>query len=54
MTQDFYREHLELNFDEKIFFHEPVNKYYDLLLMRNLAYESLQKFKAVQNPMKIN
>ena len=31
LVRDFYREHLELNFDEKIFFHEPVNKYFDLL-----------------------
>lgn len=30
-SNDFYREHLEKNFDDKIFFHEPVNKYYDLL-----------------------
>ena len=25
-TQDYYREYLEHNFDEKIFFHEPVKK----------------------------
>lgn len=37
-TQDFYREHLELNFDDKIFFHEPVNKFFDLLWVRKLCF----------------
>ncbi len=29
-----YREHLDLNFDDKIFFFEPVNKFFDLPLLR--------------------
>jgi hypothetical protein len=33
-----YREHLDLNFDDKIFFHEPVNKFFDLPLLRKLAW----------------
>ena len=34
-----YREHLALNFDDKIFFHEPVNKFYDLPYLRRCAWE---------------
>ena len=41
LTQEYYREYLELNFDDKIFFHEPVNKYFDLLWIRKLAWGSL-------------
>jgi len=47
LASDFYREHLQLNFDDKIFFHEPVNKYYDLLFIRNLALTAFDRFKAV-------
>ena len=54
LTQEYYREYLELNFDEKIFFHEPVNKYFDLLWVRKLAWNSLQRFKAIRNPLKMN
>ena len=54
LTQEYYREYLELNFDEKIFFHEPVNKYFDLLWVRKLAWTSLQRFKAIRNPLKMN
>ena len=32
-----YREHLDLNFNDKIFFHEPVNKFFDLPLTRSFA-----------------
>ena len=54
LTQEYYREYLELNFDDKIFFHEPVNKYFDLLWIRKLAWGSLQRFKAIRNPLKMN
>ena len=54
LTGNYYREHLELNFDDKIFFHEPVNKYYDLLWIRKLACSAFQRFKAVQNPLKMS
>ena len=53
-TQDYYREYLEHNFDEKIFFHEPVNKYFDLLWIRKLCFNSLKSFKQFQNPFKVN
>jgi hypothetical protein len=33
-----YREHLALNFEDKIFFHEPVNKFYDLPGMKKIAW----------------
>ena len=45
---------MQLNFDDKIFFHEPVNKYYDLLHVRKLAWNSLLRFKAVKNPIKMS
>lgn len=45
-----YREHLDLNFDDKIFFHEPVNKFFDLPLLRTLAWEQLMRVSHLQNP----
>ena len=53
-TKSFYREYVELNFDDKIFFHEPINKYYDLLWIRKLAWTNIQRFKKVQNPMSLS
>lgn len=38
-----YREHLSKNFEDKIFFFEPVNKFYDLLWVKRLAYKQLDK-----------
>ena len=40
-----YREHLAKNFEDKIFFFEPVNKFYDLLWVKRLAYRQLQAIK---------
>ena len=45
-----YREHMHLNFDEKIFFHEPVNKFFDLPWLRVLAYEQLRRLRNDMNP----
>ena len=36
-----YREHLEKNYEDKIFFFEPVNKFYDLLWIKKLAFSQL-------------
>jgi len=36
-----YREHLEKNFEDKIFFFEPLNKFYDLLWVKRLAFTQL-------------
>ena len=38
-----YREHLSKNFEDKIFFFEPVNKFYDLLWVKRLAYKQLDQ-----------
>jgi len=38
-----YREHTAKNFDDKIFFFEPINKYYDLLWLKRMAFHLLQK-----------
>ena len=46
-SKNFYREYVDLNFDDKIFFHEPINKYYDLMWVRKLAWTCLQRFKKV-------
>jgi len=42
-----YREHLKMNFDDKIFFHEPENKFFDLPMIRVLAWECLMRVKHV-------
>ena len=49
-----YREHLELNFDEKIFFHEPVNKFYDLPLVKKLALDAYKKVQHLQDPLSMS
>lgn len=46
-----YREHGELNFEAKIFFHEPLNKFYDLPMIKKIAWEQLNKLRAVQTPL---
>jgi len=45
-----YREHLNLNFDDKIFFHEPDNKFFDLPGVRVLAWEQLMRIRHLKNP----
>lgn len=37
-----YREHHDKNYDEKIFFYEPINKYYDLLWMKKMAFRLIK------------
>lgn len=34
-----YREHNAKNYDDKIFFFEPINKYFDLLWFKRMAFE---------------
>ena len=36
-----YRDHLSKNYEEKIFFFEPLNKFYDLLWVKRLAFKQL-------------
>jgi hypothetical protein len=36
-----YRDHLAKNYEDKIFFFEPVNKFYDLLWIKKLAFKQL-------------
>lgn len=38
-----YREHVKHNFDDKIFFFEPVNKFYDLVEVQQLAFEAFEQ-----------
>jgi hypothetical protein len=33
-----YREQNEKNYEEKIFLFEPINKYYDLLWLKRIAF----------------
>ena len=33
-----YRDHIEKNFEDKIFFFEPINKFFDLLWVKRLAF----------------
>ncbi len=37
-----YRDHLAKNYEDKIFFFEPVNKFYDLLWVKKLSFKQLQ------------
>jgi hypothetical protein len=39
LSRQFYREYMELNFEDKIFFHEPVNKFFDLLRVKKLVWD---------------
>jgi hypothetical protein len=34
-----YRDHLAKNYEDKIFFFEPINKFYDLLWVKRLAFQ---------------
>jgi hypothetical protein len=49
-----YREHKETNFDAKIFEYEPINKFYDLPLVKRLAFESLQKVRHLSDPLELS
>jgi hypothetical protein len=40
-----YREHLQMNFDDKIFFYEPDNKFFDLPQTRLLAWQQYLRVK---------
>lgn len=39
LAKSFYREHLKYNFSEKIFFFEPINKYFDLLWLKKIVFD---------------
>ena len=54
INTSFYREYLDLNFDDKIFFHEPVNKFFDLLRVKRLILKALVHIKDVKNPLKLS
>jgi hypothetical protein len=43
-----------MNFTEKIFFHEPVNKFFDLPLIKLYAFTALQKVKHLSDPMSLS
>lgn len=49
-----YREHLNLNFDDKIFFHEPDNKFFDLPSIRVIAWKQLIRIRHLKNPYSRN
>jgi hypothetical protein len=38
-----YQEHNEMNFEEKIFFHESMNKFFDLAYIKLLAKSALKR-----------
>lgn len=47
ITSNPYRDHLAKNFDDKIFFFEPINKFYDLLWIKRLAFRELLRFTTI-------
>jgi len=52
ITANPYREHTDKNYTEKIFFFEPVNKFFDLLLVKKLAWQQRQEFKHLFDPLR--
>lgn len=44
-----YRDHLEKNFEDKIFFFEPINKFFDLLWVKRLAFREALKLGCYHN-----
>jgi hypothetical protein len=49
-----YREHTDKNYSEKIFYFEPVNKFYDLLLVKKLAWQQHQAFKHLHDTLRVS
>jgi hypothetical protein len=39
-----YRDFIEKNFEDKIFFFEPINKFYDLLWIKLHAFEVIRNY----------
>ena len=39
LANSFYREHLKFNYSEKIFFFEPINKYFDLPWLKKIVFD---------------
>jgi hypothetical protein len=54
LTTNFYREYREQNLGDKIFGHEPLNKFYDLMRTKFLAWQALHMIKARQNPLELS
>jgi hypothetical protein len=42
ITGNLYREHNDKNFDDKIFFYEPINKYCDLLWLKRVVFKLIK------------
>ena len=40
LFKDEYRDHIIKNYDDKIFFFEPINKFYDMLWLKRLAFKT--------------
>lgn len=49
IIQNPYREHNAKNFDDKIFFFEPINKYLDLMWLKKTALEIVSKKSNTEN-----
>jgi hypothetical protein len=47
-----YRDHLAKNYEDKIFFFEPVNKFYDLLWVKKHSFRQLQIILAAHPELK--
>lgn len=46
-----YRDHVEKNYEDKIFFFEPINKFYDLLWVKRLAFNQALRLLAAGVPL---
>jgi len=54
LTTNFYREHHAQNFDDKIFEHEPLNKFFDLLRIKLLVWQAMRRMRHKQSPMHLS
>ena len=54
LTTSFYREHHAQNFDDKIFEHEPLNKFFDLLRVKLLVWQAMRRMRHKQSPLTLS
>lgn len=45
LAKSFYREHLKFNYSEKIFFFEPINKYFDLPWLKKIVFDIVRCYE---------
>lgn len=54
LTTTPYREHASKNYTEKIFYFEPLNKFYDLIRIRRMAWERHLEFEKMHDNFRVH